>query len=94
MVLEPGQCRYAQPRVDLAGQLADGARRPPVGGEVEQLQPGAEGALGEEGGAEELVAGADTEHDRALGDGPVQAAVGEQPLRAERLRAVSPPPMR
>lgn len=90
VVLEAGQVRDAQPRVDLAGQLAYRPGRTPVGGEVEQLQPLAAGALGEEGRAEQLVAGADAEHHRALGHRPVQAAVGEQALGAQRLRAVLP----
>ncbi|GAB3862091.1 hypothetical protein GCM10029963_67680 [Micromonospora andamanensis] len=88
MVLEPGERRQAEAGVDVTGQLADGPAGAPVRGEVEQFQALVLGALGEERGAQQLVAGADAEHHRTLGDRPVQAAVGEQALRAERLRAV------
>ena len=56
--------------------------------QVEQAQAGALGALGEERVPKQLVAGADGEHRRALVDRPVQAAVGDQPLGGQGLRAV------
>jgi hypothetical protein len=90
VVLEAGQGGQPEPRVDVAGQLADRPGRAAVGLQVEQLQPGALGALGEEGAAEQLVAGAHGEDHRAPVDRPVQAAVGDQPLRGQRLRAVLP----
>ena len=68
--------------------FADRPGLAPVGVQVEQAQPGALGALGEERAAEQLVTGADRQDRRALVDRPVQAAVGDQPLRRERLRAV------
>ena len=88
VVFEAGQRGQAEPRVDVAAQLADGAALAAVGVQVEQPEAGAFRALGKEGVPEELVAGADREDRGALVDRPVQAAVGDQALRGQGLRAV------
>src|SRR3954471_1436675 len=88
VVLEAGQRRQPEPRIDVAAQLADGAALAAVGVQVEQPEAGAFRALREERVPEKLVAGADRKDRGALVDRPVQAAVGDQALRGQGLRAV------
>jgi len=88
VVFETGQRGQAESRVDVAAQFADGPGLAAVGVQVEQPEAGAFRALCEERVPEELVAGADREDRGALVDRPVQAAVGDQALRGQGLRAV------
>src|SRR5580692_9701486 len=89
VVLEAGEALHAERRIDVGGYLADSAPLTAAAADVEQPQPRDRLAVhAAELGADDLVAGADGQHDRAPVDRRGQPAAGPEPARGQDLRQV------
>ena len=87
MVLETGQPRHAQRRIDIGRDLADAAPVTPAAADVEQPQSGDRLSFGPaELGADDLVPGTDGQDDRAPADRRGQSAAGPEPPGGQDLR--------